>query len=349
MKKFNTLSFILCITLCIAEFSSAQPVTSVIQSTSYGVPSSPAFELLPDNVSQVVHLVTPHDIQTNLLSLYDNGHLRTGAAFDGRPFSGFAKSLQSYQKDPLAQVAWRAVASVGTAPASDNPSDALIALGLRLPILDFGDPRADAAFIAKIEGTYNKYLTDHQLPGTASDQDRLNRLKAASDTCQAVREEFIKNSWNALKFEAGVGFVARAVNGSLLSPKLLSDRAGFWAAFGLPVADFGQLSVSGKFTTWIRTDSATQETHRSLFGASLRIFPAHWFSATVEGSRTMSQYASDSLNENWWHFAVVAEIKVPILSGWLGLGYGADTNHRSLQSKGVSFHYSYYQDAVLKK
>ncbi len=324
----------------------AQPVTAIIQSTSYGVPTSPAFELLPDNVSQVVHMITPHDIQTNLLSLYDNGHLRTGAAFDYRPFAGFARSLQDYQKDPIQQVAWRSAASLGTAPASDNSSDALIALGLRIPILDFGDPRADVAYITKIENTFNQYLHNHPLSGDASDEDRMDRLKAASDTCQAARAEYVKNSWNAVKLEAGIGYVARALNGSFT--KLLTDRAGFWVGLAFPVTDMAQVSVSGKITTWIRTDSASQETGRFILGASARIFPAEWFSATLEGSNTYSYDGIDS-SQKWWHFAIVAEVRVPILSGWIGLGYGGDTPHRSLQSNGVSFHYSYYQDAVLKK
>lgn len=346
MKKIMVFAVALAVTLCSAVYLRAQPITWVIQSTSYGVPTSAAFELLPDNVSQVVHLVTPHDIQTNLFSLYDNGHLRTGAAFDARPFAGFARSLQSYQKDPLEQVAWRSVASVGTAPASDKGSDALIALGLRIPILDFGDPRADAGYITKIENTFNKYLRDHPLTGDASDEERMARLKAATDTCQAARTEFVKNSWNAVKLEAGVGYVARAVEGSFT--KLRTDRAGFWLGFGFPVSDFAQVSLSGKFTTWIHTDSAKQETGRYIGGASARIFPAEWLSATLEGSNTYS-YSGLEWSESWRHFAIVAEIKVPILSGWIGLGYGADTPHRSLEAKGVSFHYSYYQDAVLKK
>jgi hypothetical protein len=337
----------LLVVLCSAKNIFSQPITSILQYTSYGVPTSPAFELLPGNVSQVVHLVTPHDVQTNLLSLYNSGHLSTGAAFDYRPFAGFARSLKAYQKDPLEQVAWRSVTSLGTAPASDNPADALIALGLRIPILDFGDPRASADYVTKIENTFNKYLHDHPLTGDASDEERMARLKAASDTSQAARTDFVNNSWNAVKLEVGIGFVARAVGGSFT--KLLSDRTGFWAAFGFPIANFGQISASGKFTTWIRTDSLTQEASCAIIGASARIFPAGWFSATLEGSRSLAHYGIDSLNENWWHFAIVAEIKVPILSGWIGLGYGADSPHRSLVTKGVSFNYSYYQDAALKK
>ncbi|MFI5264758.1 MAG: hypothetical protein ACHQM6_09610, partial [Candidatus Kapaibacterium sp.] len=203
MKK----NIVLVAIICSANILCAQPVTSILQSTSYGVPSSPAFELLPDNVSQVVHLVTPHDVQANLLSLYDNGHLRTGAAFDARPFAGFARSLASYQKDPLEQVAWRTVASLGTAPASDNAADALLALGLRIPILDFGDPRSDAAYITKIENTYNMYLRNHPPMENESPADADARHQGASDTCNAVRTEFINNSWNAVKLEAGVGLV----------------------------------------------------------------------------------------------------------------------------------------------
>ncbi|MEP7233857.1 MAG: hypothetical protein ABI778_01055 [Ignavibacteriota bacterium] len=332
---------------CTISSVSAQPVTSILQSTSFGVPSSPAFELLPGAVSQTVNLITPHDVQANILSLYDNGHLRTGAAFDARPFAGFATSLKAYQKDPLQQVAWRTVASIGTAPAGDKSSDVLLAAGLRIPILDFGDPRSDAGYIATIEKTFTQYLRNHPLPGDASDEDRTARLVAASDSTQAVRSAFIRDSWNALKLDAGVGILARSIGGSFTH--VLSDRAGFWLALGLPVTSAAQLSLSAKLTSWIRTDSANTEATHTLFGASARIFPAEWISATIEGSRNESRYLAESSNENWWHFAIACEMKVPILNGWIGFGYGTDTPHTSLEVRGVSFHYTYYRDAELKK
>src|SRR5690348_888164 len=63
----------------------AEAVAELVNGVSYGVPTSPAFALLPQQSSEIVHLTTPADFQGNAASWIDGAKLKTGAAFDWRP------------------------------------------------------------------------------------------------------------------------------------------------------------------------------------------------------------------------------------------------------------------------
>ena len=130
--------------------------------------------------------------------------------------------------------------------------------------------------------------------------------------------------------------------------ELIGDRFGFWAATAVTYKGRVQLAASGK-ASFIRTDSAHQESGRHLVGARARFILSDKLAASVEGAHTWSRYKDSSdLNETWIHFAAVLEVKVPVLGGWLGLAYGGDTSRRADPDAKFSLNYSLYMDRLIK-
>jgi hypothetical protein len=317
----------------------------------FGVPSSPAFELLPDKPSEVTHVTTPKDLQANARTFFTGTELRTGMAVDVRPLSGMAQSLREYRKDPGKQLAWRTVLSFGTSARSTGSSDVVLALGLRLPVLDRGDPRADSAYISRLESAYRAALEKQEQPGLEDEgsdslfQERANRASAA---IQAVRDSFRLENWNALRLDLGVGGSLLATGGALQRDKVSSDRAGAWVALALPIWSIAEGTISGK-GLWANADSSTQEAQRYLLGSRIRIFPVNWISFSVEGARVWSRYDTATLNESWNHFGAGVDVKLPLQAGWLSVAYGGDTSRRDDPDAMFSVEYAVFKERRMKR
>jgi hypothetical protein len=73
-------------------------------------------------------------------------------------------------------VLYRTVFSVGTASESTKNSDVFVGFGLRIPIIDKGDPRADKKYIKDLEYAYIKAADEvtHPVPNAnASDRQAI--------------------------------------------------------------------------------------------------------------------------------------------------------------------------------
>lgn len=322
-------------------------IAALISAISYGVPKSPAFELLPERASEVTNIVTPHDASTNITNIFDGRRLRTGVAFDGRPFSFSVGSLQEYRANPLKQILWRTVLSFGTAPASN---DVFCSAGLRLPLIDLGDSRANKKYVDRLEEAYANALAKLDRPRfDAPPEAFLQRSLQASKMTEPVRDSLAQAAWNALKVDAGVAFMLRAQSGDILPDSLGMNRWGIWVATGLPLWKIGQLTVCGK-TSWISTDSSQQETDRRLLGARARFFITKSIAASIEGAKIWSIYQNrPELDESWNHFAALIELQVPVVGGWLGIVYGGDTSRREKPDAKLSFNYAVSMNRLIKK
>jgi hypothetical protein len=330
----------------------SKKIEKLINDVYYGVPSSPAFELLPDKPSEVTHLATPHDIVSNITNFIDGGKLRTGVAFDIRPFAYAVGSLSAYQKSKIKQILWRTVFSVGTSPKGKDNNDTFLGAGLRISLIDDGDSRASSTFIKELENAYVKEL-DKLRPPPLSGPIEVFQQRAASvensDSLKNIRNSFLKKSWNAKKWDVGIAISSNAASGSLKTDSLKYDRFGLWTAFGLPITKIAQLTISGK-TSWISTKLSSEESNRSVAGARARFFLADWLATSGEFSKVWSRYhANGELNESWNHLAVVVEFKIPVLGGWLSLAYGGDSPRRENKDSKFLFNYAIYTDRLLKK
>jgi len=350
MKNINLLGILLFVlTWQNARSQDSTKIKNILNQVNYGVPASPAFELLPNKPSEVTHLASVHDISASINNFVDGGKLKSGAAFDIRPFAYAAGSLKHYQKSGLSRVLWRSVFSLGTASESKNSSDVYIGAGLRIPIIDKSDPRSHADYVSNLEAAYYKAYNDLKNPPfgqTAAEHQKTVDEFAKSQDIKKLRDDFAKQYWNAFRWDVGIGASNRAASGFLKTDSLFKDRIGLWTAFGLPIPK-GQLTISAN-TAWIKAKADTGETNRNVFGARARFFVASWLSASGEYAKIHSLRNTVSYNESWDHLAIVVEFKIPKLGGWFGLAYGGDSAHRTDTGTKFSFNYAIYTDNLIK-
>lgn len=347
---------VLCTALPMAVFSQATP-EELANNIGYSVPVSPAFELLPGKPSEVTNLVTPKDVMATVPTFISNGRVKTGVAADVRPFSYLIKaSLSDYQsKKKWVQAFWRTILAVGTAPDPTTKNDAFLSAGLRTTIIDKGDPRANKAYTDSLSIAYARGLADEPpitldmtLDEATQRTDRANKRGLIS--ADSVRKQFAKETWNKFRLDAGVAFMARAMNSSYRSDSLKGDRWGLWVATGLPLGKNAQINATGKAMQSIRTPTEQSETSRYVAGARFRIFMNKNLAFSVEAAQLWANYSKATrLNETWTHFAAIAELNVPELGGWLTLAYGGDSAHRSRTESTFSFSYAVTTNRIFSK
>ncbi|MEO7041602.1 MAG: hypothetical protein ABI035_05005 [Gemmatimonadaceae bacterium] len=321
-------------------------IGELIQSVSYGVPASPAFELLPNKPEEVAPLVSGHDFQTNAKTWLDGTALRIGIAVDSRPFVKNGGSLSQYQRSTVRQIAFRTMLSAGTARATDGHAT-IAAIGVRIPLVDDGDARADSEFVQLAAGTINRVIASLPQPPLNADASFFAaRMKIADKALDSLRDDYERRKWNARKLELGAAGSVQAGGTQLTPDSTQLGRAGFWLGGAVPVSTWLQLTSSGAMT-WARTDSVGQESSRASGGLGLRAFPVAVFSVAVEVARVQARHTGDRGADHWTHLGTVAEWYVAELGGWLGAGYGGDLNRSGHLDRQLSLRYAFYKDRLL--
>jgi len=325
-----------------------QQISEFVNGVGYGVPSTPAFEILPDKPSEVVHLLTPNDFQTTIKSIFAGSRFRPGFAFDVRPLSRFAGSLERYNKNFISRVAWRTVLALGSAADPNDPADALVSVGMRIPLIDKADPRTRLDHINRLEQAYEEVF-GKQPNFDESRVDFEARIAPARRRADSLRQNFEKSNWNAFKVDLGFAEMWRAKNNRFNGNSLGHERFGVWSAAGFPLSKQGQLTMSAKLS-WRETSPFNQESARHVAGGRARFF---WKTAafSVEGAQVWSKNKSGatSLNDAWLHFAAVTEFKIPVLNSWIAIAYGGDTGRRAGAKRKISLSYAYYKNRLIPK
>ncbi|WP_439695832.1 hypothetical protein ACFGVS_23655 [Mucilaginibacter sp. AW1-7] len=181
-------------------------------------------------------------------------------------------------------------------------------------------------------------------------QQRVD-LAAKSAEVQKIRDEFANDTWNATRWDIGLGASDRAASGYLKGDSLFKDRIGLWTAAGFPfpfLKNKGQITISSN-SAWASHQSDTTERQRYVASARARFFLCESFALSWEYSRIYSKYAHSGLNENWGHLAVVAEFKIPKLGGWFSPAYGGDSEHWTDKSAKFAINYAVYTDKLIKR
>ena len=328
-------------------------IAALIGSCDYGVPASPAFALLPGKPTEVIHALTPHDLQASALSWFDGQRLRAGLALDSRPFVESVGSMLRYRASEAARIRFGTVISAGTVTTGKGSSDVIVGLGIRVPLVDCGDPRRDdrlldslgMSLVSAIRGSSGQ--PDKDLNETAADVQRA--IDANKSERLAIFNRWKAQHWNALRWELGIGGSARSSAGFIRGDSFFSHRAGVWTSASGALTSSGQWTLAAG-TTWIRADSTRQETGRQVAGASLRTLVGERLSARAEVSGIWSRHLrATALDEDWRHIAGVLEWYVPEIKGWVGFGYGGDTPHQGRSADGVQLTYAFYRDRVLTR
>jgi hypothetical protein len=329
--------------------SSRECILGILNPVHFGVPSSPAFELLPGQPTEIPNVLTPADLQSTVRSWVDGGKLRAGVGLDTRPFVRSGGDLRTYAENSLRQVLFRTVLSAGTAIAPDNADDVILAAGVRIPIIDLGDPRGDLAYQNRLATRYTDALKAlGQPPFTMTAEHQAARLDSAATAVDSVRKNYAASHWNAVKLDVGLAGSVRSLGGNAAADSVRVQQGGVWLALALPLAAVGQLTLAGK-AVWAETDTATDEAARYVGGVRLLLFASDRFSLAFEGSTTWTRFDDDELNDDWLRVGTVVEWHVPELGGWIGVGYGGSRGRDDGQAGGLSLQYSFYRDRVLTR
>ena len=352
-NKYLLVNIIIILAITKTNAQDSTKIKKLLNDLNYGVPSSPAFELLPNKPSEVIHLSSISDLTGHINNFISNGKLQTGEAFDIRPFAYQIGSLTEYQHNPIKRILWRTVFSIGTSATTDNKSDIFVGVGLRIPIIDNGDLRANLHFTDLIEShqlvSLNQYPqpTNEERNNPALYRKRISKLRDIK-SMKDIRDSLLSKTWNAQRLEVGIGNSERAASGFFRSDSIFKDRIGIWIAYGIPIGSKGQVTLSGS-NTWISAKSDTSENKRIVLGSRARYFFSNSFALSGEYAYIKSNHELTNLSENWGHLAIVAEIKIPALGGWVGLGYGGDSSHRTNTGANFMFNYAIYTSRQIKK
>lgn len=333
----------------------ADSISALLTAIKYGVPGSPAFELLPGRASDIQHISTPTDLSGSVTQWLDGTHLRTGAALDYRLLGSFVGGLAQYRRSRWKQVMWRTVASLGTASPAKGSDDVLISAGLRLPLVDQGDPRLDPSFQQQMAKAGVALLADTACAPSTATEGTANISeackKAVDDTLGAIQKRFLARKWNAFRVDVGLAGALQAAGGSVAVDSLSSHSGGVWLGMSGGLGSAVQVNVVGK-ALWTSTDSTTQEKARYVAGARVRLFPgAVGLSAEVAWVR--STHGDAALNDDWAHVAAVLELPLSRLGSmfkgqWLAVAYGGDPGRPNVPNK-LSIGYSVYRNRILER
>jgi hypothetical protein len=332
-----------------------EEVSKLLTAVSYGVPTSPAFALIGADPEEVVHISRPSDLQGTVTNWFNGARFGSGVALDWRPF-GAAGSLSQYRANAGRRTLWRSVVAIGTADASDENSDVLIGAGVRIPLLDRGDPRLDRRYEAELDSVHLQALRACPPKFDASTQTFAVKdclaLEQLPNRVAELQESFALANWNRPRLDAGLAYSLRAQSAHVSFDSLASDRAGFWLAGGMPLGARAQLTVSGK-ASWADVDSVTQESSRYVAGARSRWFPRSTVGISLEGARIWTDFSDNSKDDEWTHLALGAEISLsalPLLkNSWLTLAYGGDVGKEGEASPSLSIRYAIHQNRLIKR
>lgn len=239
------------------------------------VPESPAFIFLNASPTKVTRPGATRDFGASLINgVNDEGKVQQGFALEATPIDvvpGFNLTLPEYRKW-LNFVAANAQLSVGTVRAAADSASTDLAVGLRLTLLDRGDPLLDHTFTTELGAKLRKC--------TAIDPDKPDE-KAIAACADSVTSEaygtWTREHWNAQRVAVGVA------GGTRLEQSSLSEMDGLgaqiWAVAANPIGTRAQ--IIGQLTGGRRTfGTDTVASTRITYGARL-----------VGGSATFNGFA----------------------------------------------------------
>lgn len=212
--------------------------------TDIVAPDSPAFTILGLSPTNTTTPNSPAQLAASALSAFDdNGHFQSGAAIDVVPFLIFkAKSftLGEYAADSkkayLVRVLSRTSISFATTKGTSSPDTSIrMATGVRISLIDMGDPRA--AFqkcVSKIN-----YPIDPKTPDATPPQIKQQLTQCGTDSAKKV--------WNATSFVIAGAPSWISTDGS--TSNLKPNGGGYWASFAKGLGTWGQLTVDARRET----------------------------------------------------------------------------------------------------
>lgn len=213
------------------------------------VPTSPAFSVLGISPEEAVRPESPRELGMAILNGTDEkGNLHQGIAIDFVPYELIGgANLADYRKNLLDRILSRTQISLATSKGSDKNDKSLrAAVGLRMTLMDWGDPRTDSnldkAFINDITIGVKKDFADIE----AEISDCSKKLASPSEAESAkIKLKELNEKRNNLAQEMEKKYDEKWDN------LLKENKAGNWNAtsfaFGLAPVFFSESGESSDF------------------------------------------------------------------------------------------------------
>jgi hypothetical protein len=214
--------------------------TAAAQNSIFAVPESPAFTYLGMSPTRIARPTTARDLGVQLLDGVDSlGRSVQGFAIEVTPWllrPAWQITLDDYRKSRLKYMFANLQMSLGTVKTSGDSASTDMAFGLRVTLIDHGDPMLSKEY----EDGLVKILKNGPSPDVVLDDHRMAEFNAAkSAKIGALRQQWLRERWNAARL-----VLAGATGLRLLESQL--DRSyglggGVWMSGAAPVSGWGQL------------------------------------------------------------------------------------------------------------
>jgi hypothetical protein len=207
-------------------------------------PDSPAFTVLGLNPTNISRPTTVSAIVADALNAFDdNGHFQSGTAINTAPFLVFAAksySLGEYGESSLkayfVRLLSRSSLSFATVKGTSTPDTSIrLASGLRVGLIDLGDPRAS---FHKCVGEINTGAINPSNPNAPLSDTVLSAIKA----CRAA-----KPAWNATSLTIAGAPAWISTDGS--TSNLKRNGGGAWVSFAYGIKDKAQIIANARRET----------------------------------------------------------------------------------------------------
>ena len=282
-----------------------QPQTPAGKLTvDWAVPESPAFTVLGLTPQTVTRPSSSQQLATTLLNGIDqNGNFQSGIALDLQPYMlwyGHTVSYAKYRDSRATRFLSRAQLSVGSSKgATGDDKSARVALGLRLTLLDKGDPYLNAATnVCLANAGTSAIAAADPVPAPAasqSDKDAYTaRMMAAYAPLERVcrekhQREYRRTGWNNSSLV--IGGAPSWISTIGTTSDLKWNGAGVWTSYaygfeGIPgLEDSSQLILHYRFRNKEQLPDPNQ-TGKFLEQDS-HVFGARWRFGTADATGSL--------------------------------------------------------------
>jgi hypothetical protein len=257
-----------------AEAENAAPAAADL--TAGPLPETPAFVFLGTSPSEITRPTTLKNLGAGLAQGIDeNGRVLQGVAFELTPaFYLTSVTLKQYREDWSKYALSNLQLTLATVRTSGDSANTDLALGLRLPIFDAGDPMRNQEFTRRIAERMTACAQVVTPPPPDADPnappesvDRTAFIACMDSAAAPVAKEWLEDHWNAS------ALTLAAATGTRLTSSRFSDRrwlgTQLWLAGALGLGDWGQFIVQGSYLDSRLADADALEYKATALGARL--------------------------------------------------------------------------------
>jgi len=337
----------------------------------FSVPDSPAFTVLGVNPTTVTHPTTPEELASSLINGVDqNGNFQTGIALDFAPYMiayGNKVGINAYNENcsfnattgvnkcgiSVLRLLARTQVSIGTTKgASSNDKSAKVALGFNFTLFDFGDPRLDKGFFAKLDDAQLQAMNfatskrvaagKSPLPGPGDTTGQQDFLNDQNTELQKLIPPLIdgekKKNWNRSSWTIAAAPSWETATGATRA--LTWNGAGVWTNAGYGFEQVPGLRDSSELIGFIEyrnreavpaTSTSLATTQDSVHAGGRWIFGSNNFNASAEALYVDTR-PEVGIPERYVQITVAGEKKMANKL-WFHIGVGAQSGRTSGQNQ----------------